>query len=148
MGIHTISASYPGSSVHSASSGSAGLSVIYNWNGFFRPIDNKDSTDKYILNQVKAGSAIPVKFSLNGNMGLSIFATGFPKSGIINCELGATVDLVEETVTAGSSSLSYDPLTDQYNYVWKTEKSYSNCRQLQVTLIDGQTYYASFKFTK
>jgi hypothetical protein len=58
------------------------------------------------------------------------------------------VDTVDQTVTAGSSSLSYDPTADQYVYVWKTDKSWTGCRQLQVKLNDGTTHWAMFKFTK
>jgi hypothetical protein len=50
-------------------------------------------------------------------------------------------------VTAGSSSLSYDATTDQYVYVWKTDKAWANtCRQLMVTLDDGSVHTAEFKF--
>ena len=49
--------------------------VIFNWSGFFQPVDNLPA-----LNVVKAGSAIPVKFSLGGNKGLNIFAAGYPLS--------------------------------------------------------------------
>jgi hypothetical protein len=53
-----------------------------------------------------------------------------------------------QTVTA-SSSLSYDPSTDTYTYVWKTAKVWANtCRQLVLTLIDGSQHTALFKFTK
>ena len=58
------------------------------------------------------------------------------------------MDTVDQTVTAGSSSLSYDPTADQYVYVWKTDKSWTGCRQLQVKLNDGTTHWAMFKFTK
>jgi hypothetical protein len=118
-------------------------SVVYDWSGFFRPIDNLP-----IINQVKAGSAVPVKFSLGGDQGLAIIAAGYPKSVVVACDAAAAVEDVEQTVTAGSSSLSYDAATDQYNYVWKTDKSWSGCRQLQVKLIDGTTHIATFKFTK
>jgi hypothetical protein len=118
-------------------------SVIYNWNGFFRPVDNLP-----VVNTAKAGSAIPIKFSLNGNQGLGIFAVGYPKSAAIACDATAAVDTIEETVTAGNSSLSYDPLSDQYVYVWKTDKAWTGCRQLIVKLNDGMEYRANFKFTK
>jgi len=117
--------------------------VIYKWTGFFRPVDNLP-----VLNAAKAGSAIPIKFSLNGNQGLGIFAASYPKSAVIACDSTAAVDAIEETVTAGSSSLSYDPLADQYVYVWKTEKTWTGCRQLVVKLVDGMEYRANFKFTK
>ncbi|MCE8425363.1 MAG: PxKF domain-containing protein [Candidatus Methanoperedens sp.] len=123
--------------------------VIYNFNGFFRPIDNLDSNNKLILNAVKAGSAIPAKLSLNGNQGLGIITPGFPKSSPISCDSNAVVDPVDETVIAGSSSLSYDATLDQYIYVWKTDKTWSNtCRQLNVKLIDGTIHVANFKFIK
>ena len=52
---------------------------------------------------------------------------------------------VEETVTAGGSSLSYGG--SQYVYVWKTDKSWvGNCRQLQVKLTDGSLHVANFVF--
>jgi hypothetical protein len=116
----------------------------YQWTGFFQPVDNLPT-----VNQVKAGSAIPVKFSLNGNKaGLNIFAVGYPKSSTITCGSTALIDTVEATVTAGASSLKYDSATDQYTYVWKTDKTWTGCRQLEVKLTDGMSYYANFKFTK
>lgn len=116
--------------------------VIYNFNGFFQPVDNLPT-----LNVVKAGQSIPVKFSLNGDQGLNIFAAGYPRSQIIECDSTTVVDGIEETVTAGSSSLSYDPSTDTYTYVWKTDKAWANtCRQLVVKLNDGTYHQANFKF--
>jgi probable HAF family extracellular repeat protein len=120
----------------------------YIFTGFFKPLENKDAGGRYILNQVKAGAAVPVKFSLSGNHGLDIFASGFPISATIPCDLSASVDNVQETLTAGSSSLSYDAATGQYAYVWKTDKAWSGCRQLTVRLKTGQEHKVSFKFTR
>jgi hypothetical protein len=118
------------------------VELSYNFAGFFSPIDNPK-----VVNQAKAGSAIPVKFSLGGDSGLDILATGSPTSQPIDCDSSDPVDPIEETVTAGSSSLSYDATTDQYTYVWKTDKTWTNtCRQLVVTLNDGSTHLAYFKF--
>jgi len=140
-----ITAACTGASDNAGNTNAASVTyqVIYNWNGFFRPVDNLP-----IWNKVKAGSAIPIKFSLGGDQGLSIFATDYPKSIVVSCEAGMVVDTIEETVTAGGSSLSYDPTIDQYNYVWKTEKSWTGCRQLIVRLIDGSEYRANFQFTR
>ncbi len=114
----------------------------YNFTGFFSPIDNLPT-----VNEMKAGQAAPVKFSLGGDQGLNIFAAGSPSSVQINCNTSAPIDDVEETETAGGSSLSYDSATDRYKYVWKTESSWKNtCRQLTVTLRDGTVHIASFKF--
>jgi hypothetical protein len=118
----------------------------YQWSGFFQPIDPGTLG---LFNKVKAGSSIPVKFSLNGDMGLNIFAPDSPNSVKIDCSLlSLFADSVELTVNAGGSSLNYDPLTKQYTYVWKTEKAWTGCRQLVLQLNDGSTHYANFKFTK
>jgi len=96
---------------------------------------------------MKAGQAAPVKFSLGGNQGLNIFATGSPSSVQISCNTSDPIDSVTETETAGQSSLSYEATTDRYKYTWKTENSWKKtCRQLNVTLRDGTVHSAKFKF--
>jgi len=123
---------------------SATVNVIYNWTGFFQPVENLP-----IFNSVKAGQAIPVKFSLGGDKGLNIFAAGYPQSQPIACESSASVDNIDQIVTSGNSSLSYDPLTGEYNYVWKTDKSWAGtCQQLVIKLVDGTTQMANFNFTR
>ncbi len=114
------------------------------FSGFFAPVDNLPT-----VNVAKVGSAIPGKFSLGGDQGLNIFASGYPGSQAIPCDAAAPQGPVEETVTAGSSSLSYDASTGRYAYVWKTEKSWGNsCRRLTLQFTDGTTHSASFRFTK
>ena len=118
------------------------VTVQYNFAGFFPPVANLPA-----LNVVQAGRGIPVKFSLSGNKGLGIFAAGSPSSGPIVCNSSDPATLLEETVTAGGSSLSYDPLSDQYVYVWATDAGWAGtCRQLVVTLNDGTAHRANFKF--
>ncbi len=121
----------------------ATVNVVYNFTGFFQPVDNIPT-----VNTVKAGQAVPVKFSLNGDHGLDIFAAGYPKVEFASCT-SAGADSIEETSTAGNSSLAYDSVTDQYTYVWKTDKSWAGkCGTLIVTFNDGTTQTALFKFTK
>jgi len=115
---------------------------VFTFSGFFSPVNNPPT-----LNMVSAGKAIPVKFSLNGDQGLDIFAAGYPVSQQITCDSTAPIGVIEETVTAGSSSLSYDPTTDQYTYVWKTNSAWAGtCRQLIIKLADGSEHVANFKF--
>lgn len=117
------------------------VTVLYNFAGFFQPVDNLPT-----LNKVNAGRAIPVKFSLSGNKGLDIFAAGSPYTVSINCDGTVPQTDIEETVTAGGSSLIYGG-NDQYHYVWKTEGSWANtCRQLVIKLNDGTEHKANFKF--
>jgi hypothetical protein len=118
------------------------VTVLYNFTGFFQPVDNLP-----VVNMVNAGQAIPVKFSLSGNKGLAIFAAGYPASQQIACGSGSPTDDIEETVTAGGSSLSYNATSDQYSYVWKTDKAWKGtCRQLIVKFNDGSTRTANFQF--
>jgi hypothetical protein len=122
----------------------AHLYVNYNWSGFFQPVDNIPT-----INRVKAGSAIPVKFSLGCNQGLNIMAANYPQSGQMACDTQDPQDDIETTVNAGNSSLNYDPVANQYIYVWKTDKSWGGtCRLLTVKLADGTYHYAFFNFTR
>ncbi len=113
--------------------------------GFFQPVANPPH-----VNVAKAGQAIPVKFSLSGNQGLTIFADGYPGvSGPIACGPNGVASIVEAAVTAGSSGLTYHAKNDQYIYTWKTSKDWANsCRQLIVKLSDGSIFWAQFRFNK
>ena len=65
----------------------------------------------------------------------------------ITCDTSAPRDGVEQTVTAGVSSLTYDPIAGIYTYVWKTDKAWlGSCRQLDLELGDGTHHLALFKF--
>jgi hypothetical protein len=106
--------------------------VQYNFAGFFPPVENLP-----VFNIVQAGRAIPVKFSLSGYKGLGIFAAGSPSSGPVACNSSDPATVLTETVTAGSSSLNYDPSADLYNYIWKTDSGWAGtCGQLVVELND------------
>lgn len=114
----------------------------YAFDGFFAPVNNLP-----VVNRMAAGRAVPIKFSLGGDQGLGILADGSPSSQRVDCASGATTDVIEQTVTAGSSSLAYDPGVDRYQYVWKTSKNWAGtCRKLTLTLDDGTTHRAMFVF--
>ncbi len=120
------------------------VDVIYPFAGFFQPVDNLP-----VFNVVRAGQAVPVRFSLSGDRGLDVFAAGYPKSETITCDSDAVVDGVEETVSATSSGLSYDPVTDIYVYTWKTQKPWAGtCRQLVMKMDDGTFHRANFMLRK
>lgn len=120
------------------------MAVLYQFSGFFQPVDNPT-----VVNKVKAGRAIPVKFSLGGNQGLDILQAGSPTTSNFSCSAVTTEDLIEETVTASTSGLQYDAAADQYIYVWKTGTGFANsCRKLTVTLKDGTRHESLFHFIK
>jgi hypothetical protein len=142
-GVGTFTARCTGATDKAGNTGAASVTyqVIYPFTGFFQPVDNPPA-----VNAIRAGAAAPIKFSLGGNRGLAILAAGSPTSQAMACGGGGTNDIAE-TVTAGNSSLSYDPITDQYIYVWKTNKAWaSTCRQFTLTLNDGTVHQAYFQF--
>lgn len=110
------------------------------FSGFEHPVDALPA-----VNAVKAGQAVPVRFSLGGDRGLDVFAPGYPRSREIACGSDDLVDGVEETVSPGSAALTYAAGTDRYQYVWKTDRAWSGqCRQLVVAFADGSVQRANF----
>ena len=90
---------------------------------------------------------MPVKFALGGAFGTGVLAAGSPTSTRVDCASGAATDEIEQTVTAGASSLQYDAATGRYTYVWKTSGTWAGtCRRLTVTLDDGSAHSALFRF--
>ena len=107
--------------------------------GFFPPINNVRTTP------IHPGAGVPVQFTLGGDHGLAIFAAGSPGSVEIACRLSDDPGEEIPTTTAGNSGLSYDPNTDTYTYVWKTDKAWAGtCRRLVVTFADGSVRTADF----
>ena len=116
--------------------------VGYPFSGFFQPVDNPP-----MVNGVKAGQAIPLKFSLGGDRGLDIFALGYPASRQVACSSSMPVSELPLTSTLSSSGLQYDAVTGQYTYVWKSDKAWAGqCRELVLRLKDGAERLANFKF--
>jgi len=113
-------------------------SVAYPFRGFLSPVDTLP-----MVNTVKAGSSVPVKFSLGGNRGLNVLATGYPRAVLVPCDSGSPADEIEQTVTA-NAGLTYDAVTDTYTYVWKTSRT-PGCVRLEVRLVDGTDHLALFR---
>lgn len=112
--------------------------------GFLHPVDNGG-----VVNVMKAGAAVPIKFGLGGDRGLGILAAGAPSSSAVACPGGSTLDAIEQTVAAGTTSLSYDAASDTYTYVWKTQKAWAgSCRIFALGLGDGTMHTALFDFRK
>lgn len=134
-----------------AESGDMGLTAStvlsafrYDFSGFQRPVEAAPA-----INMMQAGRAVPLKFSLGGDHGLKIVAAGFPISKAVDCETQAPSEEVASTTPAGDSSLSFDPVSGTYSYVWKTDKAWAGtCRLLQLKLDDGSVHEAFFRFRK
>lgn len=112
-------------------------SSVWPWAGFFAPVDNLP-----VVNTVKAGSAVPVSFSLGGDRGLDVL-DGAPVVATHSCSSTAPTDQVEETVTANASGLTYSSATGRYTYVLKTAKTWAGtCKRFTLRLKDGTSHSA------
>jgi Tol biopolymer transport system component len=114
--------------------------TAYVFTGFFSPINNLPA-----INDANAGSAVPIKFGLSGFRSFNLFAPGYPATqAMTSCGGALTGPLVPTQL--GPDGFTYDPLLDQYKYVWKTDGSWRGCRQLIVRLKDGTEKRANFRF--
>jgi alpha-tubulin suppressor-like RCC1 family protein len=116
--------------------------AAYDFRGFFAPVQADPA-----LNVVKAGSSVPLKFSLGGDKGLKVIEKGYPASGTLECDTMEPGDDLQPTATAGKSGLTYDLASGQYTYAWKTEKAWAGtCRYLSLQLTDGTEHRVAFQF--
>jgi hypothetical protein len=116
--------------------------VIHDFGGFYPPVEPAPA-----LNDAKAGGAVTIKFSLCGDQGLDVIASGYPASQPVDCESLTPGGPAAATTTAGSSGLSNDPTNDQYTCVWKTDKAWAGtCRVLTLQLDDATEHLAAFRF--
>jgi Tol biopolymer transport system component len=106
------------------------------------------------VNTGNAGAGVPIVFSLPGNQGLGLFEVGYPKSQSVSCETfaGSPSDPIESTVST-PAGLTYNAATDQYTYVWKTDRAWAgSCRRLLVKFAPSVPAYGgsqvlfNFKF--
>jgi predicted extracellular nuclease len=113
----------------------------YSFDGYFPPVLNPPD-----LNVANSGSRQAFKFSLSGDWGLDVFAAGYPRSVQIDCASRSVMGSSEPLAT----TLTYDPLTGEYVFIWKTAKNIwtGTCLRMNMVLDDGSIHPADFQFTK
>ncbi len=115
------------------------LTVPYAFAGFFSPVANAPA-----LNSVKAGSAVPVKFSLGGFQGADVVSSA--RTIQVDCVTRTPVIGSARPAVANGGGVQYDPATDTYTYVWKTDRSLNGtCQELAVALSDESGHVAYFQ---
>jgi X-Pro dipeptidyl-peptidase len=91
--------------------------------------------------RVQAGKVVNVTFSLGGNYGLGVMATGSPRSIQVNCTTGAAIGAASAT----SGSLSF--ASGVYTYAWSTSSSWKNtCRTFVLDLDDNTQHTLTLHF--
>jgi hypothetical protein len=123
------------------------VQIIYNFNGFFPPLDNNSVT------LVKRGSTVPVKFQITDCSGNQI------TTGIQTISVAKLVPIVPsgavDVSDAGASNdngidFRYDPTGMQWIYNLQTKTGYTvGCTyQITATLDDGTTHDVSIGMKK
>ena len=128
---------------------SCAYAVSYAFDGFSQPVDNLDASGHPVLNVVKAGQAIPLKWRLTDATGASVTTLTSAQITVagISCTLDTTLDQLEE-VAAGASGLQ-NLGNGNYQLNWKSPTTYAgSCKRLQLDLGEGGYHTADFKFTK
>jgi hypothetical protein len=137
----------PSSQNYTGTAATVGIDVasprsVLGFRGFFRPVKNPP-----VFNRVKAGHAVPLRFTLEGYRSGAVLK-GMPTSSQISCLAVQSDNPVTEEDAAPSSVLRAEG-RKQFNYVWKTNKAWDGtCRKLVLTLADGSTHEALFNLGK
>ena len=141
-GTATAMATWAGDANHTGSTGTATFKINpFRLGGFYQPVDMNG-----VLNTVKAGSTVPLKFELfSGSTELtSTTAVKSFAAVSVNCSTSAAVDDVEVTATGGTS-LRYDTTGGQFIQNWQTPKTAGACIKVTMTAADGSAMSALFK---
>jgi len=96
-----------------------------------------------VVNSVPFDRPTGTWFTLGGNQGTHIFAHR-PTWREVSCWTGATYVRVRGSSDA---QLSYDPITDTYEYVASHQLDWKGtCRVLRMRFVDGTMAVARYKF--
>lgn len=117
------------------------VTVAFDRSGFYQPIDMGN-----IVNTVRRGSVVPIKFEIFGANGVEITDISTVKSitfkGSNACTASAPADAIE-TLASSPTTLRYDASAGQFIYNWKTPTT-AGCYALTMTTTDNQSISAVF----
>ncbi len=123
--------------------------VGYEFSGFLQPVENRPATNA----QWEAGQTIPVKWQLRQDDGSLV---GDPDAvvGVGYADAEGCVDDAGNPVPPGSVPTNADgDLTDglvvedgTYRVNWRTPRQLQGCYEFRISLDDGSTYSALFRF--
>jgi hypothetical protein len=103
--------------------------------GFTQPLKEPPT-----FNQVEAGATVPLNFSA-GTDGATSILYGSPTSSPISCPVRRSEHMVTGTLPKGLG-------WSRHTYLWGTDPRWAGtCRKLTVSLVDGSTREALFKFS-
>jgi len=103
-----------------------------------------------VLNTVKSGAAVPLKFEVfNGPTELTDTAVVRPFTWAnVTCAVvgGAATEDAIERVTSGNTVLRYDSTAGQFVQNWQTPRNRAgSCFRVTLTTVDGSSLVAYFR---
>lgn len=142
LGTHTLTATATDNAGNSTTATRTYTVYLLTLNGFFQPVDMNE-----VLNTVKAGSTVPLKFTVF-DRGVAQTSTAVVTAfGAKQYTCGTTPvpeDAIEMTTTGGTT-LRYDTTGAQFIQNWQTPKSAGTCWVATATFVDGSKLSALFK---
>jgi Tol biopolymer transport system component len=116
---------------------SARYRVVYPFEGFAAPVENG------AVNDLRAGSGAPLKFSLGADYGLDVVTNAEQRQ--IDCASRAPIG----AAAPASGTLSYNANLGRYLYDWTSQKAWAGtCRAVTLALRDGTRHEADFRLVK
>lgn len=142
VGTHTLTATATDNAGRTATETLSYSVLAWTLSGFYQPVDMGG-----IMNTVKAGSTVPLKFEIFMGTTESTSTADIKSvnASVIACDAMAPADDIEATATGGTS-LRYDTTAGQFVYNWQTPKSAAGkCYAVTMTAQDGTSLSAFFK---
>jgi hypothetical protein len=149
VGNHTLTATATDNAGRTATKTLTYTVLAWRLSGFYSPVDMND-----VVNTVKNGSTVPLKFEVFKASGPELTDTGIVKQPLtakqVSCTAfnGDPVDEIELLATGGTT-LRYDTTGGQFIYNWQTPKGASQvgkCFTVSAGTQDGSSIpIASFK---
>lgn len=148
-GTTTVSCTAKDASNNTSGASTFTVKVQFAYNGFFSPVNMT------LLNSVKGGSTVPLKFNIpipGGYIDSTAVSTGF-SAVKISCtgtrdEL-TPEELIDPLATPGKTELRWDATSEQFVQGWATPKVNANtCYRASVNLVGGQKISADFELRK
>jgi hypothetical protein len=151
VGSHTVTATATDKAGNTNSDTASYTVLAWTLKGFYQPVD-MDTLTKVMVNIVKGGSTVPLKFEIfAGPTELTATTYGTPSAPVgifsakkVACDSSDTPDEIE-VYTTGGTVFRYDGTSGQYIYNWQVPKGAGICYDTTFTAADGSMLTAHFK---
>ena len=115
---------------------------------FYQPVDMSPATGPIVLNTVKGGSTVPMKFEIfvGATELTDVSSSGLAMSVVpVDCNTSSSIVVALEDTTTGATALRYDTTAGQFIFNWKTPKMPGSCYKVTAASLDGSSISAYFK---